>query len=136
MRLFLLLCVGALALAASAPAADPAKATFTTSSTRPIVGEPWRYTITVKDRTGNPLAAKVRLQILRGRIVVGCLKGGALVRCSGARAGTWVAFKGKRAATVVWPALPVGGELIVRAIVVTGTRTLRLRAPVTVQPPP
>jgi hypothetical protein len=136
MRLLLLLFLGALALATSAPAADPVKATLTASSTEPLVGGPWRYTVTVKDRAGKPLAAKVKLQILDGQLVVGCWRSVAMVRCSGARAGTWIAFKGKRAATIVWPALPVGGELTVRAIVVTGTRTLRLRAPVTVQPRP
>jgi hypothetical protein len=59
-----------------------------------------------------------------------------MVRCSGARAGTWIPFKGKRVATIVWPALSVVGKLTFRAIVVTGTRTLRLMAPVTVQPRP
>jgi hypothetical protein len=135
MRLFPLACLAALVLVAPVSAAYPVKATLTASSTRPLVGEPWRYTITVKDLAGKPLAAKARLQILRDQVVVGCWKG-AMVRCSGARAGTWIAFKGKRTATIVWPALSGIGKLEFRAIVVTGTRTLRLRAPVTVQPRP
>jgi hypothetical protein len=136
MRHLLLLCLGALLLAASASAADPVRATLTTSTTKPLVGEPWRYTITVEDRSGKPLAAKVRLQILDGKRVVGCWKTRTMVRCSGARAGTWIAFKGKRTATIVWPAFPGTGKLGFRAIVVTGARNLRLRAPVIVQPRP
>jgi hypothetical protein len=136
MRLSPFLCLGALTLAASASAANPIEATMTTSSTRALIGEPWSYTITVKDRAGKPLAAKVKLQVVDGRVVVGCWRSVAIVRCSGARAGTWIAFKGKRSATFVWPALPVSGKLAFRAIVVTGTRTLRLRAPVTVRPAP
>src|SRR5688572_214335 len=127
MRLFLFVCLGALVLPASAPAANPVKATLTTNSTRPLVGAPWRYTITVKDQAGTPLAAKVRLQILLGQLVVGCWKPTAIVRCSGARAGTWIAFNGKRAATIIWPALSAGGRLTFQATVVTGAQTLRLR---------
>jgi hypothetical protein len=136
MRLSWPLVVGALTLVGSALAADPVKATLSASSAQPLVGAPWRYTITVKDRAGKPLAARVKLQILSGRIVVGCWKPTAMVRCSGARAGTWIPFKGRRVATIVWPALPFGEKLIFRATVVTGTRTLQLRAPVTVQPRP
>jgi hypothetical protein len=136
MRHLSLLCLGALILAASASAANPVKATLTGSSTEPLVGEPWRYTITVRDRAGTPLAAKARLQILRGSVVVGCWKRTRMVRCSGVRAGTWIRFKGTRRATIVWPVLPVSGKLAFRVIVVVGTRTLRLRAPVTVQPRP
>jgi hypothetical protein len=138
MRLFSLACLCALLLAAAASAVEPVKATLQASSAQPLVGAPWRYTITVADHAGTPLAAKVKLQILSGRVVIGCWKATAkaMVRCSGARAGTWIPFKGKRAASIVWPELPVGGQLVFRAIVVTGTRTLRLRAPVTVQPRP
>ena len=136
MRHLLLPCLGALFLAASASAADPVRATLTTGTTQPLVGEPWRYTITVKGRSGQPLVAKARLQILDATGVVGCWKRSAMVRCSGARAGTWITFKGRRAATIVWPAFPGTGRLVFRAIVVTGAQTLRLRAPVTVQPRP
>jgi hypothetical protein len=136
MRHLLLLCLGALFLAASAAAADPVRATLTTSTTQPLVGEPWRYTIRVEDRVGQPLAAKVRLQILDRKRVVGCWKWRAMMRCSGDRAGTWIAFRGRRSATIVWPAFPGTGKLEFRAIVVTGARTLRLRAPVNVQPHP
>jgi hypothetical protein len=137
MRLAVFACLGTLALASSAAAsADPVTATMTTSSTTPIVGEPWRYSITVQDRAGRPVAGKVRLQVLLGARVVGCWKSTALRSCSGAGAGTWIPFKGKRAATIVWPRLPNAGKLTFRAIVVAGTRTLRLRAPVTVQTTP
>ena len=110
-------------------------ATMSTSSTQPLAGTPWRYTIVVKDRAGNPLAAKVRLQLLRGARVVGCWKTTAMVRCSGARAGTWITFKGKRTGVIAWPARSAGVRLIFRATVVAGTQALRLRAPVTVRLP-
>ena len=85
-RLILFVLVAALALAASAAAASPVRATMSTSSTQPLAGTPWRYTIVVKDRAGNPLAAKVRLQLLRGARVVDCWKydrDGAVLRSTG-----------------------------------------------------
>jgi len=135
MRLFLLACAVALAVAASATAANPVRATMATSSTKPLVDTPWRYTITVKDQAGKPLAAKARLQILFGTLVVGCWKGAAMTQCSGANAGTWITFKGKRTGTLTWPAQSAGVKLTFQAVVVAGGRSLRLRAPVTVQLP-
>ena len=119
--------------ASTAAVVDPVRATMSTSSTTPLVDTPWRYTITVKDQAGKPVAAKVRLQILLRTLVVGCWKAAGLVRCSGAKAGTWIAFKGKRTATFIWPARAAGMKLTFQAIVVSGTRALRLRAPVTVR---
>ncbi len=136
MRHLPLLCLGTLFLVASASAADPIRATLTTSTTQPLVGEPWRYTITVEDRSGRSLAARARLQILDGKRVVGCWKSRAMVRCSGARAGSWIPFKGKRSATIVWPAFLGTGRLEFRAVIVTGAQTLRLPATVIVQPRP
>jgi hypothetical protein len=135
MRLFLLACAVALAVVASAAAVNPVRATMATSSTMPLVDTPWRYTITVKNQAGKPLAAKVRLQILFGSLVVGCWKGTAMTQCSGANAGTWITFKGKRTGTLTWPAQSAGVKLTFQAIVVAGGRSLRLRAPVTVQLP-
>ena len=123
-----------LVLAASASAlVNPVRATMSTSSTTPLVDTPWRYTITVKDQAGKPVAAKVRLQILLGTLVVGCWKSTAMVRCSGAKSGTWIAFKGKRTAAITWPARYSGRKLTFQAIVASGTRSLRLRAPVRVR---
>jgi hypothetical protein len=136
MRHLPLLCLGALVVVASASAADPITATLTTSTRQPLVGEPWHYTVAVKDRAGKQLAAKVRLQILDGKRVVGCWKSRAMVRCSGARAGSWIAFNGKRSATIVWPAFLGTGRLEFRAVIVTGAQTLRLPATVFVQPRP
>jgi hypothetical protein len=135
MRLLVVLGVAMLAIAASAAAANPVRATMSTSSTKPLVDTPWRYTILVQDRAGKPLAARVRLQILRGTTVVRCWKRTAIVPCSGATAGTWISFRGKRIGVLTWPARLVGVELTFRAIVVAGTRSLRLRAPVTVRLP-
>ena len=123
-----------LVLAASASAlVNPVRATMSTTSTTPLVDTPWRYTITVKDQAGKPVAAKVRLQILLGTLVVGCWKSTAMVRCSGAKSGTWIAFKGKRTAAITWPARYSGRKLTFQAIVASGTRSLRLRAPVRVR---
>ena len=135
MRLFsLALVLAALVLAASASAAAPVKATLNASSPTPLVDEPWRYTVVVRDGSGKPIVAKMRLQILFGGLVVGCWKGGAMTQCTGATAGAWIKFKGKRTGVITWPAQSVGVKLTFQAVVVVATRTLRLRVPVTVQP--
>lgn len=135
MRLLLLVFVAGLTLAAAATAANPLRATMSTSSTTPLVDTPWRYTIVVNNQAGKPLAAKVRLQILLGTLVVGCWKETAMVQCSSPNAGTWIAFKGKRTGVITWPAQSAGIKLTFQATVVTGARSLRLRAPVTVKLP-
>jgi hypothetical protein len=105
-----------------------------TSSPAPVVDQPWRWTVTVKSRAGKPLPAKMRLQILFGSLVVGCWKGTAMAQCSGANAGTWIVFKGKRTGVITWPAQSLGIKLTFQAVVSVENKTLRLRAPVTVQP--
>ena len=130
MRLLALACLATLCLAASADAADQVRATMTTSSIEPVVGSPWRYTITVVDRDGSPLAARVRLQVVRGDVVIGCLKRTAIVRCSGPRSGRWIAFKGRHTATIAWPSFSVGVGLTFKATILSGARTLLLGAPV------
>jgi hypothetical protein len=109
---------------------------MTTSSAKPVVDQPWRWTVTVKNAAGKPAAAKMRLQILLGPTVVGCWKGTAMTQCAGTTAGTWIVFKGKRSGVISWPAQSLGIRLTFQAVVVVGTRTLRLRAPVKVQPAP
>jgi hypothetical protein len=136
MRLLVLAAVAALALTATAAGGmNPVRASMTTTSAQPLVDTPWRYTIVVKDRTGKPLAARARLQILLGTVVVGCWKQTAIVQCSGANAGTWIAFKGKRTAVITWPAQSAGVKLTFQATVVAAGKTLKLRAPVTVRMP-
>jgi hypothetical protein len=135
MRLLVVLLSVMLTVAASATAANPVRATMKTSSTKPLVDTPWRYTITVKDRAGKPLAAKVRLQILLGTLVVGCWKRTAIVPCSGPTSGTWISFKGKRTGVITWPVQSAGVKLTFQATVVAAARSLKLRAPVRVQLP-
>jgi hypothetical protein len=135
MRPIVVLVAVMLTVAASAAAANPVRATMATSSTKPLVDTPWRYTITVKNQAGKPLAAKVRLQILLGTLVVGCWKRTAIVPCSGATAGTWISFKGKRTGVIRWPAQSAGVKLTFQATVVAMSRSLKLRAPVRVQLP-
>ena len=89
----------------------------------------------VKDRGGKPLRAKARLQILLGTLVVGCWKGTAMTKCSGANSGTWITFKGKRTGVLTWPAQSAGIKRTFVATVVAGGRSLKLRAPVTVKLP-
>jgi len=133
MRLFVLAAVVALALTATAAAGmNAVRASMTTTSTEPLVDTPWRYTIVVKDRAGKPLAAKARLQVLAGTLVVGCWKQTAIVECSGATAGTWIPFRGKRTGVIAWPAQSAGVKLTFQATVVTAGTSLKLRAPVTV----
>lgn len=135
MRPFVVLVAVMLTVTASAAAANPVRATMSTSSTKPLADTPWRYTITVKDQAGKPLAAKVRLQILLGTFVVGCWKRTAIVPCSGATSGTWISFKGKRTGVIRWPAQSAGAKLTFQATVVAMSRPLKLRAPVRVQLP-
>ena len=127
----------ALTLAASASvsaATPPVRAALKTSTPTPVVDDPWRWTVAVKDAKGKPLAARMRLQILLGTTVVGCWKGTEITACTGSNPGTWILFKGKRTGTLTWPVLSVGQKLTFQARVVAGGKTLRLRAPVTVQP--
>jgi hypothetical protein len=123
-----------LALVSPASGSIPVNTTLTTSTSAPVVDQPWRWSVTVTSAFGRPLPARMRLQIVRGSMVVGCWKGTAMTRCSGANAGTWIAFTGKRAGVITWPARTVGIKLKFQAIVVSATKKLRLRAPVTVQP--
>ena len=134
MRVFAVL-AAALVLTASAPAATPVvRATLRTSTATPTVDDPWRWTVVVKDAKGRPLAAKMRLQILLGTLVVGCWKGGSMVQCTGATSGSWLAFKGTRRGVLTWPAQSVGVKLTFQAVVRAAGKTVRLRAPVKVQP--
>ncbi|MGH3078002.1 MAG: hypothetical protein ACRDPZ_07435 [Gaiellaceae bacterium] len=135
MRQLVVLCALTVTTAVSAAVPNPVRATMATSSTTPLVDAPWRYTVVVKDRAGKALAAKMRLQVLSGNTVVRCWKRMRLVVCSNAGAGTWISFTGKRTGVIRWPAQSAGGKLTFQAIVVTGTRSLRLRAPVTVRLP-
>jgi hypothetical protein len=136
MRLLVVVCALALTVAAASQAAlKPVRATMSTSSTKPLADTPWRYTIVVKNPAGKPLAAKVRLQILLGPTVVGCWKRTAMVACSSPNAGTWITFRGKRTGVLRWPAQSAGVKLTFQAVVVAAGRSLRLRAPVTVQLP-
>lgn len=120
-------------LASSAVAATPLRATMKTSSTRPLADAPWRYTIVVNDRRGRPVRAQARLQILLGTLVVGCWRSGAMRSCSGARSGTWLAFRGERTGVISWPARFAGDRLTFRATILSAGRLLRLAAPLTVR---
>ncbi|HJR96094.1 MAG TPA: hypothetical protein VJ807_11740 [Gaiellaceae bacterium] len=135
MRLLVVLCALAVTTAASAAVPNPVRATMSTSSTRPFADSPWRYTVVVKDRAGNALPTRMRLQVLSGGTVVRCWKRTRLVACATAGAGTWIPFTGKRTGVIRWHAQLAGEKLAFQAIVVTGTRSLRLRAPVTVRLP-
>ena len=133
--LLVVVCAAFVAVAPAAASTSPVRATMTTTSTQPLVDTPWRYTIVVKDRAGKPLAAKTKLQILVGTLVVGCWKVTEIVPCTGATAGTWIPFKGKRTGVITWPAQSAGVKLTFQATVVAGGRSLKLRAPVTVRLP-
>jgi len=125
-----------LALASSAAAASPIRATMTTSSAKPVVDQPWRWTVTVKSAGGKPLAARMRLQILLGTTVVGCWKNGTMAQCLDGSLGQWITFKGKRSGVLTWPAQSLGVRLTFQAVVKAERQTWKLRAPVTVQPMP
>jgi hypothetical protein len=108
---------------------------MSTTSTAPVVGTPWRYTLVVKDRRGKPLRAKARLHVLVGALVIGCWKSGRMLPCSSEQAGTWIPFRGRRSGALTWRAQSVGVRLTFQATVVAMGRSLKLRAPVTVKQP-
>ena len=108
---------------------------MSTSSTQPLAGTPWRYTINARDGSGRALGAKVRLQILHESLVVGCWKRTAIVRCRGASAGTWISFRGRHSGVIQWPEQAAEAKLVFLATVAAGDRSLRLRAPVRVRLP-
>lgn len=134
MRGFAVLLVTLAAVSSVVAATPVVKASLATSTPTPVVDEPWRWTVVVKDAKGKPLPAKMKLQILLGTLVVGCWKGTAMTQCTGANAGTWIPFRGKKTGTLTWPVLSVGQKLTFQALVVGGGKTLKLRAPVAVQP--
>jgi hypothetical protein len=135
MRLLVVLVAAFAVVAPATAASSPVRATLTTASTTPLADAPWRYTIVVKDRSGKSLAAKARLQILVGTLVVGCWTGKAMAQCSGASSGAWIAFTGKRTGVLTWPARSAGVKLTFQATVVAAGRSLKLRAPVSVKLP-
>lgn len=136
MRLPLIACALMVTVAASPAAATPVRATMSTSSTKPLAGTPWRYTVVVRELAeGSFLAARMRLQLLAGKTVVGCWKRGRIRACSGANAGTWISFQGRRTGVIAWHARYAKLRLTFQAIVVANTPPLLLRAPVTVQLP-
>jgi hypothetical protein len=121
-------------LVAGASATTPIRTVLTTSTPKPVVDEPWRWTVTVRTATGKALPAKMRLQILLGETVVGCWKGTAMVQCFSPAAGTWISFRGKRTGVLTWPAQSLGVKLTFQAVLVVSGKTRKLSAPVTVQP--
>jgi hypothetical protein len=133
MRLVLVALAAVLVSATAASAAEEVRATLTTSSTTAVVGVPWRYTIGVHTRSGEPLRARATLHVLHGSQLVGCWTRSGLERCRAGDTSTWISFRGGRSATILWPARWVGDDLTFRAVVVTGMQTLRLRAPVIVR---
>jgi hypothetical protein len=119
--------------AAPASAAQPGvSAKLTASAKAPAADEAWRWTVTVRNAAGDPMRAKLRLQVLLGGVVVGCFKAGAMAPCSGAAAGDLVPFTGRRTGVIRWPAQSRGVELTFQAIVVAASKTMRLRVPVKV----
>jgi hypothetical protein len=134
MRLCVLLVAVLAAWEGPAVAAPTAvKLTLASTSTKPKVNEPWRWTLTARE-AGKPVAAKARLQILLGTTVVGCFKGGTMASCAGPAAGETIAFQGKRTGVIRWPAQAQGVRLTFQAVVTVNGMTRRLRVPVNVQP--
>lgn len=135
MRL-VVLCVALLAATSAAAADVPVRATLTTSSTRAFVGVPWDFTIAVQGLEDGPVDAKVKLQVLRGGHLVRCWTGFALVPCSTAGSSAWIRFRGSRRGAILWPSRLAGSRLTFRVLIATGTRSLRLNAPVSVRSEP
>lgn len=131
------LAAAALVLVSSAVAATPTvKATLTTSGPSVLVDQPWRYTLTVRSGAGAPLRARANLRLLVGGSAVACWQDGAMKQLLSPSACQWVTFRGKRTGTLTFPAQAVGVTLTFQAVVSAAGKTLRLRAPITVQPKP
>ena len=131
------LVIAALVFALPATGATPAvKATLRTSGPTVVVDQPWRYTITVRTVSGAPLRARASLKLLRGETAVGCWQDGAMKQRLPQSECDWITFRGKRTGTLVFPAQALGVQLTFQAIVRVGTKTVRLRAPVTVRATP
>jgi hypothetical protein len=131
-RLGTLLVAAALVWAGGA-SAGTVRATLTASTHSPAVGSPWDWTVVVKDGAGKPLRAKLKLQILFGRMVVGCWKAGRMAPCTNAMAGDSIGFVGRRAGVIRWTADSRGAPLTFQAVVRAGGKTTKLRYPVTVK---
>jgi hypothetical protein len=127
----MILACAAVSLATAASAFAEVRATMMTSSRAPRAGAAWRWTISAHDGS-KPALVRVRVQILLGGSVVGCLKGKAMAACSGAAAGDLIVFTGKHTGVIHWPARSVGAPLTFQAVVITKIGTLRLRTPVKV----
>jgi hypothetical protein len=130
-RLRIALVVVLAAAVAATPAVAAVRVTLTTTTKAPKVGEAWRWTVTARDGT-KPVAARVKLQILLGDIVVGCWKSGAMAQCAGKTAGDAISFRAS-ARAITWPAESVGVALTFQAVVTANKRTQRLRTAVRVQ---
>ena len=127
--------VAALVLAVPVTGATPSvKATLRTSGSTAIVDQPWRYTITVRSGTGMPLRARANLRLLFGGIAVACWQDGAMKQLLAQSECDWITFRGKRTGTLTFPAQALGQTLTFQALVRAGTKTVRLRALVTVRP--
>ena len=114
-------------------AASAVKATLRTSGPTVVVDQPWRYTITVRTVSGEPLRARASLRLLAGTTAVACWQDGAMKQLLPQSECDWITFKGKRTGTLTFPAQAVGVTLGFQAVVRVGTKTVRLRAPVTVR---
>jgi hypothetical protein len=128
--------VVALVVVAPATATTTVRLKLTTSTPTPAVGQPWRYTLTVRSSSGKPVRARAKLQLLLGTTVVGCWKSGAMAQCTDGAAGDWISFRGKRTGVLQFPAQAVGVRLTFRATVQVQGAMRKLTAPVTVQAAP
>jgi hypothetical protein len=127
------LAVVAAAALAPAVAAAPVTATLTATTKAPVVDQPWKWTLTVKNTAGKPVRATAQLQILVAGAVVGCWRGGQMAPCTGSRAGDTITFTGRRTGVIRWPAEARGVTLTFQAVVKAAGVTKRLRYPVTVR---
>ena len=89
----------------------------------------------LSDHPVQPFPLGILVVNLAGTLVVGCWTQTAVVHCSGANAGTWISFTGKRTAVISWPAQSAGMKLTFQATVVAAGKSLQLRAPLMVRLP-
>ena len=85
---------------------------------RPRASQPWPVTITVTDRRGRPVAARLTMRVLFNGVVVGRIDNGAAYRF----VGTWQERPGNE---ITWPPAARGQRLLFQAIVTAGRVTVQ-----------
>jgi hypothetical protein len=101
------------------PARLPFRAVLHAPTHHPSAGKPWLYSVRVTDLQGQPIRARIRMQILFGGIPVGKVDDGKTFTFT----GTW---REPKKEPLIWPARSRGRPLTFEAIVTARGASKRL----------